>query len=87
MKVFISGSISIPYLDYIAKDELDKYMSGELEILIGDAYGVDGLVQKYMKTNGYDNVTIYASNGRARNNIGGWTVKAIDVPSHIYGRD
>ena len=52
MKVFIGGSIGIDYLDYTVTDELDKYMSGELEILVGDAYGVDKLVQKYMDKHG-----------------------------------
>lgn len=53
MKVFIGGSIGIDYLDYTVTDELDKYMSGELEILVGDAYGVDKLVQKYLEKHGY----------------------------------
>ena len=35
----------------------------------------------------YPFVTVYASNGKARNNIGNWNVKAIDVPSGIYGRE
>lgn len=87
MKVFIGGSIGINYLEYAVKDELDKYMSGELEILVGDAYGIDSLVQRYLIEYGYDNVTVYASNGRARNNIGGWKIKAIEVPSGVFGRD
>lgn len=87
MKVFIGGSIGINYLEYAVKDELDKYMSGELEILVGDAYGIDSLVQRYLIEHDYDNVTVYASNGRARNNIGGWKVKAIEVPSGVFGRD
>ena len=41
MKVFIGGSIVIRYLDYAVKNELDKYMNGASEILIGDAYGMD----------------------------------------------
>ena len=87
MKVFIGGSISVKYLDCAVTDELDKYMHGDLEILVGDAYGVDSLVQKYLKDNSYDNVTVYASNGHARNNINGWKVKAIEVPSYIHGRE
>lgn len=86
-KIFIGGSIGIRYLDYAVKDELDKYMNGELEILVGDAYGIDSLVQRYLKEHDYDNVTVYASNGRARNNIGGWQVEKIEVPSGVFGRD
>lgn len=87
MKVFIGGSIGIDYLDYTVTDELDKYMQGELEILIGDAYGIDSLVQKHLAEYDYNNVTVYASNGRARNNISGWKIKAIEVPSYIHGRE
>ena len=87
MKVFIGGSISIKYLDYEVQDELDKIINGELEILVGDAYGVDKLVQKYLDKNGYRDVTVYAINGCARNNIGLWKVQAIEVPSSIYGRE
>lgn len=87
MIVFIGGSISIKYLDYEVQDELDKIINGELEILVGDAYGVDKLVQKYLDENGYRDVTVYASNGCARNNIGIWKVQAIEVPSSVYGRE
>ena len=87
MKVFIGGSIGIDYLDYTITDELDKYISGELEIFVGDAYGVDKLIQKYLDKQGYKNVKIYASNGRARNNIGLWKVQAIEVPNSVYGRE
>ncbi|MCI9407028.1 MAG: hypothetical protein HFK06_01575 [Clostridia bacterium] len=87
MKVFIGGSISIKYLDYEVQDELDKIMQGELDILIGDAYGVDSLIQKYCYKNGYNNVKIYACNGKARNNIGSWSVEAINVSNNLSGRD
>lgn len=84
MKVFIGGSISIKYLDCAVKDELDKYMNNELEIIVGDAYGIDSLIQSYCKD--YEFVTVYASNGQARNNIGRWDVKAIEA-SGYYGRE
>ncbi len=87
MKVFIGGSIGIKYLDYTVQDEIKKYMNGELEILVGDAYGIDRLVQKYLNDNNYKNVKVYASNGHARNNVGNWQVETISVPSGIYGRD
>ena len=87
MKIFIGGSICSNYLDNTVKDELDKYMSSGAEILVGDAYGIDSLMQRYLNEQDYGNVTVYASNGRVRNNIGGWRVKSIEVPSGVYGRD
>ena len=62
-------------------------MQGELEILVGDAYGVDSLIQKYCYENDYTNVKVYASNGKARNNIGGWNIEAVYVSSDLSGRD
>lgn len=87
MKVFIGGSIGLKYLDSAITDELDKYMNGELEVLVGDAYGIDSMVQEYLSEHDYDNVTVYASNGKARNNIGGWKAANIEVPSGVFGRD
>lgn len=87
MKVFIGGSIGIKSLDNTVTNELDKYMRSEYEILIGDAHGVDRLVQKHLFANTYKNVVIYASGGNVRNNIGGWQVEKIEVPSGITGKE
>lgn len=87
MKVFIGGSISIRYLDTKVVMLINKYMDQKFEILIGDAYGVDSLVQKQCFNRMYDKVKVYASNGYARNNIGAWTIKKVNVPSNIYGGD
>lgn len=86
MKIFISGSISIKELNKRITDELDTFAECGHEILIGDAYGADSLVQQHYKELQYNNVTVYASN-YARNNKGKWNVKIIDVPSNIYGRE
>ncbi len=87
MKVFIGGSISIKYLDTKVVMLINKYMDQKFEILIGDAYGVDSLVQKHCFNKMYDKVKVYASNGYARNNIGAWTIEKVNVPSNIYGRE
>ncbi len=87
MKLFIGGSIGIGHLDYTVKDELDRYIKDKHEIIVGDAYGIDSLVQRYLNEHDYDSVTVYASNGRARNNISGWKVQNVEVPSGVFGRD
>ncbi|MCX4376029.1 MAG: hypothetical protein OSJ61_07645 [Lachnospiraceae bacterium] len=86
MKIFIGGSISIKYLDYEIEDELDAIMQSELDILVGDAYGADSLVQKYCNKYGYKNVNVYASNGKARNNVGNWKVETVNA-SCLTGRE
>lgn len=86
MKVFIGGSISIKHFGYRVTDQLDKMMYSNMQILVGDANGVDSLVQDYCNNSWYSKVTVYACEGRARNNIGQWNVEAIDVPEGYYGR-
>lgn len=86
MKIFISGSISIKELNKQVIQELNNFYESGYEILIGDAYGADSLVQQHCKDLQYKNVTVYASN-YARNNKGKWNVKIIDVPNDIHGRE
>ena len=48
MKVFISGSISIKSLPQAAIQKIDNIMAKDLTVLIGDANGVDRIVQEYL---------------------------------------
>mgnify|MGYP006914831736 CR=1 FL=1 len=59
-KVFISGSIAIKQLAPIVLNSLVNIQNSELQVLIGDAEGVDTAVQKYLKANGYYNVVVYS---------------------------
>jgi len=59
MKVFISGSISIKKLPDKVKESILKIIDKKLEILVGDANGVDSLIQDFCKKNKYFNLTIY----------------------------
>ena len=58
-KVFISGSMSIKKLDELVRNSLEKIIALNLQVLVGDAYGVDKLVQEYFYNQNYYNVTIY----------------------------
>ena len=69
MKLFISGSKSITELPITFKLLLDDYMVESTEFLVGDCYGVDAAVQKYLELKGYKNVTIYCSGETPRNNF------------------
>ncbi len=84
--IFIGGSISIESLDNRVTEALDNIMRQGWNIIVGDAHGVDRLIQIYCHSNNYKRVTIYASNGIVRNNIGDWKIKDIEVPRGIYGR-
>lgn len=59
MKVFISGSISIKNLPSAIEESLLKIINKNLEILVGDASGVDSLIQNFCKEKHYFNLTIY----------------------------
>lgn len=69
MKIFVSGSKSISKLPKLAKTFIDQFIENCDEILIGDCYGVDAVVQKYLESKGYSNVTIYCSGVTPRNNF------------------
>lgn len=69
MKVFISGSKSISKLPEEVKSLLDSYIVTGAKILVGDCYGIDAAVQKYLESKGYCNVTIYCSGETPRNNF------------------
>ena len=69
MKIFISGSKSISKLPDLAKVFIDQFIENNDEILIGDCYGIDAVVQKYIESKGYSNVTVYCSGVTPRNNF------------------
>ena len=69
MKIFISGSKSISKLPELAKAFIDQFIENNDEILIGDCYGVDAVVQKYLEAKEFNNTTIYCSGITPRNNF------------------
>ncbi|MBN2825368.1 MAG: hypothetical protein JXQ76_08595, partial [Campylobacterales bacterium] len=59
-KVFISGSISIKKLPQEVINSINKIINQNFEILVGDANGIDTLVQDYCLSLNYFNVTVYS---------------------------
>ena len=66
-KVFVSGSMSIKKLDNLAIQSLNKIISKNIQVLVGDANGVDKLVQEYLSNKRYYNVIIYTIFDTPRN--------------------
>lgn len=87
MKIFVAGPRAIRSLDKCVKKRLDNIIKNNFTLLVGDATGVDKLTQQYMHSNQYDNVIIYASRGKARNNIGNWGIEEVAVESNVKGFD
>jgi tRNA(Ile)-lysidine synthase TilS/MesJ len=81
MNVFISGSISIDKLPAPALEKINSVISKNYRILIGDAKGVDSLVQEYLLKKKYDNVIVYFTGENVRNNAGDWESNKIIADS------
>ncbi len=83
-KVFISGSISIKTLPEPVKNSLNNIIKNNMQILIGDADGIDTLVQKYCINNNYFNLRIYTINQHPRFIASkNFDLKIVDVPDDI----
>jgi len=84
--VFISGSISIKTLPPEVKESIDKIVDNQMEILVGDANGIDSLVQDYCFSLSYFNVTVYSISSLPRQSASDkFALKTITVPSEIKG--
>jgi len=85
MKIFIAGARAITRLDDNVKNKLSSICEKGYDVLVGDANGVDSSVQKFYADRKYDNVTVFASNGSARNNLGEWNVENVPVTNNLRG--
>ena len=61
MIVFVSGSSKLKKLTEEMKKCLDEHMSKNASFIVGDCYGADELAQKYLKSKGYEDVTVYTT--------------------------
>lgn len=85
MKVFVAGPRAVKVLNNNVTDVLSRMIEQQLTVLLGDASGVDRLVQKYFADVKYPNVYVYASNGKARNNLGDWPIHKVEVSGNVKG--
>jgi len=80
-KVFISGSISIKKLPVVVEESLDNIFKEGMEILVGDADGIDTMVQNYCKRANYGKVTVYSIYPTPRYMVNGFNKKYIKPKS------
>ena len=85
MKVFIAGSINISCLNDIIRKRIDNIIEKQYEVLVGDANGADKATQSYLFEKHYQNVVVYCSGKKCRNNIGNWNTYNVEVPSNLSG--
>lgn len=88
-KLFVSGSKSISKLSETAIGLLDKAIEKGEEILVGDCYGVDSAVQKYLDQRNYANAIVYCSGEKPRNYFltGGRVQSCADLSKGLNGRE
>ena len=57
------------------------------DVLVGDCSGVDTAIQRFFLMHQYSKITVFASNGKARNNLGNWPINNVFVEEGIKGFD
>ena len=77
--VFISGSMNIKNLDSNVKKRINKIITSNFKIILGDADGVDASIQDFLVEQKASLVTVYCSGPQPRNNLGAWPVMRIDT--------
>ncbi|MDR1702683.1 MAG: hypothetical protein LBR56_07890 [Sporomusaceae bacterium] len=87
MKVFIAGARAITYLELAVLNRLENIFKKQYTVFVGDASGVDSFVQKFFAAKNYKNLSVFASNGIARNNLGNWQVVNVPVNGKTKGFD
>jgi hypothetical protein len=84
--IFVGGSIAVRQLPSVVEHLLDYAMDNGAGFVIGDAPGVDTMVQSHLANSGYRDVLIYCMS-RARNNVGNWPIKHHRAPSGLTGSE
>ena len=76
--VFIAGSLKIKHLDNKVKERIDKIVTSNFNVVVGDADGADKAIQSYLFARGANNTIVYCSGSQPRNNVGHWPVRNVD---------
>ncbi len=87
MKIFIAGAKSIKDINDDVKVKLSSISDKRYDVLVGDCSGVDTAVQRFFFSHNYSKITVFASNGKARNNLGNWPINSVVVKDGVKGFD
>ncbi len=85
--VFIGGSRRITRLDAPVKARLNRIIEKQLRVILGDASGVDKLVQEHLRDAGYPLVEVFCTGDECRHNVGGWPTRSIPVSKGSNRKD
>ncbi|MCW2336990.1 putative XRE-type DNA-binding protein [Sphingobium sp. B2D3A] len=75
--VFIAGSISISRLHEKVADRINKIVSSDFNVVVGDADGADTSIQECLQRYQAGKVTVYCTGDTPRNNVAEWPVHRV----------
>lgn len=75
--VFIAGSISISRLHEEVVDRINKIVSSDFNVVVGDADGADTSIQECLQRYRAKKVTVYCTGDSPRNNVAEWPVHRV----------
>ena len=75
--VFIAGSISISHLHEKVADRINKIVSSDFSVVVGDADGADTSIQECLQRYRAGKVTVYCTGDLPRNNVAEWPVHRV----------
>lgn len=75
--VFIAGSISISRLHAKVQERINKIVSSDFDIVVGDADGADTSIQECLLKHQARKVTVYCTGDAPRNNVAEWPVHKV----------
>lgn len=75
--VFIAGSISISRLHVKVQERINKIVSSNFDVVVGDAEGADTSIQECLLKYRARKVTVYCTGDTPRNNVADWPVHRV----------
>jgi hypothetical protein len=87
VNIFIAGPRAIKTIDKKVDEGLKKIIKRKFTVLVGDANGMDKAIQQFFYEHHYQDVFVYASQGKARNNVGNWPIQSVEVSDKVKGFD
>lgn len=84
--VFIAGSISISRLHDKVRERINKIVSSDLNVVVGDADGADTSIQQCLRDCHATKVTVYCTGDTPRNNVAAWPVHRVQSRARTGSR-
>jgi predicted XRE-type DNA-binding protein len=84
--VFIAGSISINRLHESVQERINKIVSFDFDVVVGDADGADKSIQECLQKYRASRVTVYCTGNAPRNNVARWPICKVRSTARVGSR-